>query len=310
MAAIQVGQVASIKRTFHQFEFDRFAGLSGDDNPIHVDPGFAARTKFGRTVAHGMFLYSVVCSVLGTQLPGPGTVQVHQELMFPSPTYADEEVTVQVEVSRVSPDEGLADLATRVIRPEGSLGLQGRTVVRLPGRPARFEEAGAGGGPAGTPAGSPPSGASHLGVFYLGQAASLRRTFTTQDLAEYADLTGDSNPLFSDAAYARQLGLAGPPLPGGLLGALFSDLLGTELPGPGTNYLKQTLSFLAPAYVGQELVVTVEIVRLRPDKHLVNLKTLAKTGSASAAAGATAACRGEALVLVSDVWPAPGTKRT
>jgi len=62
---LQVGQVESVKRVFSQADFDRFAALSGDNNPIHVDPTFAARTKFGRTVAHGMFIYSVVCSVLG-----------------------------------------------------------------------------------------------------------------------------------------------------------------------------------------------------------------------------------------------------
>ena len=62
----------SIRRTFSQSDFDRFAALSGDDNPIHVDPEFAARSKFGRTVAHGMFLYGNVCRLLGTPLPGPG----------------------------------------------------------------------------------------------------------------------------------------------------------------------------------------------------------------------------------------------
>ena len=58
------------KRIFSQRDFDRFAILSGDDNPIHVDPKFASRTRFGRTVAHGMFLYSHVCAVLGAALPG------------------------------------------------------------------------------------------------------------------------------------------------------------------------------------------------------------------------------------------------
>ena len=99
---LQTGQIDSVKRVFSQADFDRFAALSGDDNPIHVDPEFSAQTKFGRTVAHGMFLYSAVCSVLGSRLPGPGTVQLEQELMFPSPTYAGEEVTIQLEVTRVA----------------------------------------------------------------------------------------------------------------------------------------------------------------------------------------------------------------
>ena len=120
--SVQVGQTASVKRTFTQSDFDRFAVLSGDDNPIHVDAEFAARTKFGRTVAHGMFLYSVVCSVLGTQLPGPGTIQVEQELMFPSATYVGESVTIQVEVTGVEPAEGLIEL-TSVTSPSSVIFL-------------------------------------------------------------------------------------------------------------------------------------------------------------------------------------------
>ena len=101
-ATLSAGQVESIWRTFSQSDFDRFAALSGDDNPIHVDPEFAARSKFGRTVAHGMFLYSTVCSLLGTRLPDPGRSQVEQELMFPSPTFAGEEVEIRVEVTPVA----------------------------------------------------------------------------------------------------------------------------------------------------------------------------------------------------------------
>ncbi len=53
---LQVGQIESVKRVFSQTDFNRFAALSGDDNPIHIDPEFSAKTKFGQTVAHGMFL--------------------------------------------------------------------------------------------------------------------------------------------------------------------------------------------------------------------------------------------------------------
>jgi acyl dehydratase len=129
----------------------------------------------------------------------------------------------------------------------------------------------------------------------LGQHAQIRRTFTAADLVEYADLTGDTNPVFADANYARKLGLDGPLIPGGLLGGLFSYLLGTELPGRGTNYLKQRLHFPAPAYVDRALTASVEIIRIRPDKQLVNLSTTC------ADAADSVVCHGEALVLVSDV---------
>jgi acyl dehydratase len=285
-----VGQVEKINRIFQQADFDLFAALSGDDNPIHVDPAFSARTKFGRTVAHGMFLYSVVSSVLGTRLPGPGTLQVDQELLFANPTYTGEEVTAQVEVIEVEPGSGLAVLTTMVLRPDGKPGLEGRTRVRLPGTGATAEPA------RGDRKDSPLQPADdELKGLKIGQRAETRRVFGLQDLAEYVDLTGDANPLFTDIAYARRLGFAGPLVPGSLLGGMNSFLLGTRLPGQGTNYLKQRLEFPAPAYTDQELVAAVEVIRLRAEKQLVNLMTTCLNPAGEVV------CRGEALVLVSDV---------
>jgi len=282
----QVGESQSVRRVFSQTDFDRFAALSGDDNPIHVDPAFAAQTKFGRTVAHGMFLYSVVSGVLGTRLPGPGTLQLEQELMFPSATPTDQEIEVRLEVTRLQPGLGLADLSTVIARPNGELGLQGRTLVRLPGAASTVP-------PANLPALQP--GLFSFKGFEIGQRAETRRRFTIQDLAEYVDLTGDANPIFSDVDYARRVGLPGRVIPGGLLGGLFSSLLGTRLPGRGTNYLKQRLMFPALACPDQELVASVQIVRLRPEKQLVNLITVCTD------AADNVMCYGEALVLVSDV---------
>ena len=286
--SIQVGQVASLKRTFTQSDFDRFAALSGDDNPIHIDPEFSARSKFGRTVAHGMFLYSVVSSVLGTRLPGPGTLQIEQDLMFPTATPAGEEVEIRVKVIQVQPAEGLADLSTLVMRPNGNHGLQGRTRVRLPHTSPPLE----------TGSLNPDSQTGDCRSFKgmeLGQRAYIRRTFTAADLAEYVDLTGDTNPVLTDANYARALGLDGPLIPGGLLGGLFSYLLGTKLPGRGTNYLKQRLCFPTLAYADQALTASVEIIRIRAEKQLVNLSTVCTD------AAENIVCHGEALVLVSDV---------
>jgi 3-hydroxybutyryl-CoA dehydratase len=117
--------------------------------------------------------------------------------------------------------------------------------------------------------------------FQIGQSATSQRTFTAADLVEFASLAG----------------MAQEPLavPGPLLGGMFSSLLGTTLPGRGTNYLKQRLEFPKPALVGDELTATVEIVRLRPEKNLVNLRTTC------ANARGEIVCQGEASVFVKDV---------
>jgi len=73
-----------------QADFDAFAELSGDDNPIHVDAEFSARTRFGRTVSHGMLLYSRLWALLRQRYPGRRHAM--QALMFPNPAYAEEEL--------------------------------------------------------------------------------------------------------------------------------------------------------------------------------------------------------------------------
>ena len=82
------GDTIVVERTLTQSDFDAFAKLSGDDNPIHVDPEFSAKTRFGRTVSHGMLLSTVLRGLLDQLVPG--SRQVSQKLMFPSPTFTDE----------------------------------------------------------------------------------------------------------------------------------------------------------------------------------------------------------------------------
>lgn len=85
---MNVSGEARLERRFSQDDFDRFARVSGDANPIHIDPGFAAGTRFGRTVAHGMLLVSVLRGLVARLLPGARVVE--QAVMFPAPTFADE----------------------------------------------------------------------------------------------------------------------------------------------------------------------------------------------------------------------------
>ncbi|WP_071673079.1 MaoC family dehydratase [Nioella nitratireducens] len=77
-----------------QDEFDAFAAVSGDDNPIHVDPAFSASTGFGRTVSHGMLIYSKLWGlVMKTR---PETRQIRQEMMFPNPCFTNEKITLRI----------------------------------------------------------------------------------------------------------------------------------------------------------------------------------------------------------------------
>ena len=250
---MKTGETLTINRTFSQRDFDRFAALSGDDNPIHVDPTFAAKTKFGRTVAHGMFLYSNVCSVLESQLPGPRAVQIEQDLMFPSPTYAGE--TVAICLSVIQADKDTTTLSTVIERPSGEIGLKGQARIFNPSQVSMgLNKTSAPLSPE-TSEDKPYKGLS------CGMKDQISRTFTTTDLAEYTNLIGDVNPIHTNQEFAQQNGFRDVLLPGGLLGGLFSYLLGTKLPGRGTNWLKQKLIFPAPSHPEQVITATVEIVR-------------------------------------------------
>jgi 3-hydroxybutyryl-CoA dehydratase len=115
----------------------------------------------------------------------------------------------------------------------------------------------------------------------VGDRAKVTRAFSSADVADFARLAG----------YAPDPAR----VPGPLIGGLFSYLLGMQLPGSGTNYLKQETRWLADAAVGQPLTASVEITRLRPDKHLVDLATICRDHAGRLVA------EGRALVYVRDV---------
>ena len=132
---LAVGTVFTDERTFTQDDYDRFAALTGDDNPIHVDPVFAATTRWGKTLCHGMMLFSTLCSTLHTRFPGPGTRLLTQDLKFPGPTFVDEPMTIRLEVTEANDGAGgpgQAELTMLITRPDGGPACEGRAVVALP----------------------------------------------------------------------------------------------------------------------------------------------------------------------------------
>jgi acyl dehydratase len=252
-------QRASQTRSLTQADFDAFAALSGDDNPIHVDPEFAARTRFGRTVSHGVLLVSVLRGLV--ERLEPGARLTRHEVRFPAPTFADE--AMRFEVWRDGEAFGFS--CTR----------EADEVVTCDGRFA----------PAGDAGLAPPSSnpiPRHAGEgLRIGSAAEISRTYEAEDVAAYLALGGEE--------------AAAGEVPAPLISALFSYLLGVDLPGPGANYLKQSTEFLAPARVGEILTARVEITRLRPDKSLVDLSTTCTGEDGHAIA------IGRALIFAGDV---------
>jgi 3-hydroxybutyryl-CoA dehydratase len=105
----------------------------------------------------------------------------------------------------------------------------------------------------------------------LGDLASLSKTITPDDVADFARITLDTNPLHLDDEYARQTRFGGRVVHGMLGAGLISAVIGTRLGGP--VYLGQTLKFLKPVRIGDTLTATAEVVAVREDKNIVTLRT-------------------------------------
>lgn len=126
---IEVGQSFVEIRSFEQREYDEFAALSGDDNPIHVDPEFCRGTRFGRTLAHGMMLFSTLVGALHRRW-GNGLELVEHSLRFPGPTFTGDRIELRLEVVEVDAALGRAELLTALVRDDGSVSCEGRAKLR------------------------------------------------------------------------------------------------------------------------------------------------------------------------------------
>lgn len=118
-----------IRRTLTQVDFDRFARLSGDNNPIHVDPAFSASTRFGRTVAHGMLLHSIFRGLLNRLLPG--ATQIVQNLKFPAPTFAGDAMCFSVQIESQDGETVSAGMSCRRVN-DGVVTCEGDATLTLP----------------------------------------------------------------------------------------------------------------------------------------------------------------------------------
>ncbi|MGA2237720.1 MAG: MaoC family dehydratase [Candidatus Bathyarchaeia archaeon] len=124
---IKAGDVAVLKRAFSVSEVVEFARLSGDENPIHVDEAYALRSRFGKCIVHGLLTSSLISTVLGTKLPGPGSIYLKQTLEFTAPVFIGEEVTCNVRVKQIRGH--LIELETQCSKPDGTVAVKGSALV-------------------------------------------------------------------------------------------------------------------------------------------------------------------------------------
>ena len=132
MKNYEIGQQAQMTRTISESDVYLFAGITGDLNPAHINEPYARGTRFGRRIAHGMLTAGLISAVLGTRLPGAGTIYLSQTLKFLSPVYMGDTITARVEILRLEREGKGAVLKTEAVNQDGRLVATGEAAVLLP----------------------------------------------------------------------------------------------------------------------------------------------------------------------------------
>jgi 3-hydroxybutyryl-CoA dehydratase len=129
MPSLHPGDKASRTTNITDEMIRAFAELTGDSNPVHLDEAYAATTRFGRRIAHGMIAAGLISAALANDLPGPGTVYLSQTLQFKAPVYPGDMITTTVEVKSVRPDKPIVSLSTVCTNQNDKIVLEGEAVV-------------------------------------------------------------------------------------------------------------------------------------------------------------------------------------
>ncbi|WP_372621255.1 MaoC family dehydratase [Falsiroseomonas sp.] len=132
---LSVGQKASFGKTITEADIVLFAAVTGDTNPMHLNEEYARDSFFGERIAHGMLAAGLITKVMGTQLPGPGTIYMSQSLRFRKPVRIGETVTATVEITALNTEKHRVTLST-VCTVKGEPVLEGEALVTVPSRAA------------------------------------------------------------------------------------------------------------------------------------------------------------------------------
>src|SRR6202049_1855309 len=128
---LSVGMTETLAKTIASSDVVGFAQLTGDRNPVHLSEHFAAKTQFGKRIAHGLYTASLISAVLGTRLPGPGAIYISQTLNFRAPVKIGDTVTVVVTVAELMPEKSRARLSC-LCEVDGEAVLDGEALVKVP----------------------------------------------------------------------------------------------------------------------------------------------------------------------------------
>ena len=133
--ALNIGDRAEFAKTISESDVYLYAGITGDLNPAHINEPYAANTFFKTRIAHGMLPAGFISAVIGTKLPGPGTIYVSQTLYFKAPVLFGDTITASVEVVEINTEKNRVRLLAACKNKNGVTILDGEALVSPPKLP-------------------------------------------------------------------------------------------------------------------------------------------------------------------------------
>ena len=130
---LAIGQTASLGKTITEADILLFAAVSTDTNPVHINAEVAKASIFGERIAHGMLSAGLISAVLGTRLPGPGSIYMSQTLRFRGPVKIGATVTATAEITALNAEKKRATLKT-ICTVDGEVVIEGEALVQVPSR--------------------------------------------------------------------------------------------------------------------------------------------------------------------------------
>ncbi len=126
---IKIGMKDTVAKTITEADVIMYSGITLDINPAHLNEEYAKTTPFKKRIAHGMLTTGLVSAVLGTKLPGEGTIYLGQELKFTAPVYFGDTITAEAEVIELIPEKNRVILSTICKNQKDEIVLKGQATV-------------------------------------------------------------------------------------------------------------------------------------------------------------------------------------
>lgn len=129
---INIGDSAEFVKSVTEYDVYSFAGITGDFNPAHINTVYASETTFGKIIAHGILSVGFISNVLGTQLPGPGSIYIRQVCDFKRPVFIGDTITATVEVTQKDETKNRVWLHTFCTNQNGDIVVDGEAIMMPP----------------------------------------------------------------------------------------------------------------------------------------------------------------------------------